>query len=203
MKTGNKMKTLTTLFKTAFFSVTSIISMILHYPFYLYRNLRFYLIAPSILLYATIFFVLDRATKWAAQLYLIERPIVVIKDFFTLTFVKNPGVAFGLFPEWKLPPIIMAVAMIGIICYYSFQLPSSEKLTRWALALLVGGALGNLYDRLVYSYVVDFFLFHIGKYDFPVFNVADVAIDLGVFLLFIDIFFYSTDEAPQEVPAPA
>jgi signal peptidase II len=97
----------------------------------------------------------------------------------------------------------MAVVMIVIISYYSFQLPAKEKLTRWSLALLVGGAVGNLYDRLTFGYVIDFFLFHLGPIDFPVFNVADVAIDVGVFLLFLDIFLMGTDEETDEMtPAP-
>lgn len=176
------------------------------YPLFLLKNISYYLKAPSVLLYAAIFFVLDRITKLAVLANTGELPIPVIKQFFTLTFVKNPGVAFGWFPDWKLPPILMALVMVIIITYYSFQLPAKERLTRWSLALLVGGALGNLYDRVMYGYVVDFFLFHIWKYDFPVFNVADIAIDLGVFLLFVDIFMLSQDEQQNEVeeadPAP-
>jgi signal peptidase II len=92
----------------------------------------------------------------------------------------------------------MAVTMIIIIAYYSLKLPEEERLTRWSLALLVGGAIGNLYDRIVYGFVVDFFLFHFGSFDFPVFNVADVAIDFGVFMLFIDIFFLSPEDDEEE-----
>jgi len=175
------------------------------YPFFILKNLGYYLKAPSVLLYATAFFILDRITKLAILANTGELPIPIIKRMFTLTYVKNPGVAFGWFPDWKLPPILMALVMIVIITYYSFQLPAREKLTRWSLALLVGGALGNLYDRVVYGFVVDFFLFHFGKYDFPVFNVADIAIDLGVFLLFVDIFLLSQDEQEEAVgadPAP-
>ncbi|MBF0545778.1 MAG: signal peptidase II [Candidatus Riflebacteria bacterium] len=196
------MKQISFFLKTALFSVASIFSMIFFYPVFVIKNFGYFLTAPSIFLYATFFFFFDRFSKYVIQIMLIEKPISIFQDFFSLTFVKNPGVAFGLFPEWRLPPILMAIAMIGIISYYSFQLPKSEKLTRWALALLVGGALGNLYDRLMYGYVVDFFLFHFGKYDFPVFNVADIAIDLGVFLLFIDIFFFGNDEELEEAPNP-
>ncbi|HNW35730.1 MAG TPA: signal peptidase II, partial [Candidatus Ozemobacteraceae bacterium] len=112
------------------------------YPFFILKNLGYYLKAPSVLLYATAFFILDRITKLAILANTGELPIPIIKRFFTLTYVKNPGVAFGWFPDWKLPPILMALVMIVIITYYSFQLPAREKLTRWSLALLVGGALG-------------------------------------------------------------
>lgn len=200
------MKKITDLALWSLATAGTAILVALMYPFFLLKNLGYYLRAPSVLLYAAIFFVLDRISKLAVLANTGELPIPVIKQIFTLTFVKNPGVAFGWFPDWKLPPILMALVMVVIITYYSFQLPTRERLTRWSLALLVGGALGNLYDRVFYGYVVDFFLFHVGKYDFPVFNVADVAIDLGVFLLFVDIFMLSQDEQQDEVadadPAP-
>ena len=178
-------------------SLFSAISYVLMYPFFVIKNLGYHLRSPSVLIYALLFFVLDRLTKLMVLNHSHELPIKVIDKFFTLTYVKNPGVAFGWFPDWKLPPILMAVTMIVIIAYYSFKLPEEEKLTRWSLALLVGGAIGNLYDRIAYGFVVDFFLFHFGSIDFPVFNVADIAIDFGVFMLFIDIFFLSPDEEEE------
>ena len=171
--------------------------IVIIYPFFVLKNLKYHLRAPSVLVYSILFFILDRLTKILVQANTSHLPYQVVPNFFDLTFVKNPGVAFGWFPEWRLPPIIMAVVMIVIISYYSIQLPAKEKLTRWALALLVGGAIGNLYDRLVYGYVVDFFLFHFGGIDFPVFNVADIAIDCGVIFLFIDIFWMSSEEAEE------
>jgi signal peptidase II len=149
-------------------------------------------------LYAAVFFILDRITKLMIVNNSHNLPVSVIDKFFTITFVKNPGVAFGWFPDWKLPPILMALVMIIIITYYSLKLPEEERITRWALALLVGGAVGNLYDRVTYGFVVDFFLFHFGAFDFPVFNIADIIIDLGVFMLFIDIFFLSEDNEEEE-----
>jgi signal peptidase II len=177
---------------------------ILVYPLHLVRNIGFHLRSPSVLLYATFFFVLDRFTKLIVLNNTHNLPVNVVDEFFTITYVKNPGVAFGWFPDWRLPPIVMAVTMILIIAYYSLKLPEEERLTRWSLALLVGGAIGNLYDRIIYEFVVDFFLFHFGSFDFPVFNVADIAIDLGVFMLFVDIFFLSPDEDEEPSgPDPA
>lgn len=196
-------KNLTETMKCAVVAGWTLVSMLALYPAYLVKNIGYAIRAPSVLLYATLFFVLDRFTKYIVQASILSLPIPVVKNFFTLTFVKNPGVAFGWFPDWRLPPIMMALVMIGIIAYYTFQLPPSERLTRWSLALLVGGAMGNLYDRVLYGYVVDFFLFHIGSVDFPVFNVADIAIDVGVVLLFIDIFFFGSDEVTEAAPPPA
>ncbi len=167
------------------------------YPLYFFRNIGYHLRSPSVLLYATIFFILDRITKLIVVNNSHLMPLNLVDNFFTLTYVKNPGVAFGWFPDWRLPPILMALSMIIIIAYYSLKLPEEERLTRWALALLVGGAIGNLYDRIIYGFVIDFFLFHFGSFDFPVFNVADIAIDVGVFMLFIDIFFLSPDEEEE------
>ncbi len=178
---------------TATWLITGLYTLAI-YPLYVIRNLGYHLRSPSVLLYALIFYVVDRVTKLLVVNNSHLLPVNVIDNFFTLTYVKNPGVAFGWFPDWRLPPILMAMTMIIIIAYYSLKLPEEERMTRWALALLVGGAVGNLYDRIVYGFVVDFFLFHFGSFDFPVFNVADIAIDLGVFMLFVDIFFLSPDE---------
>jgi len=190
-----------------FVAIRTSVFVIFFYPLFILKNIGHYMKAPSVLLYATVFFALDRITKLIILYKCHLLPLRIIKDFFTLTYVKNPGVAFGLFPDWRLPPILMALVMVLIITYYSFHLPAKERLTRWSLALLVGGALGNLYDRIIYGFVVDFFLFHFGKVDFPVFNFADVAIDLGVFLLFLDIFILGTDEPSpgnrESHPAPS
>lgn len=171
---------------------------IIVFPLEVCKKIGYHMRSPSVLLYSIIFFLIDRITKMIILNHSHQLPVRVINNFFTLTYVKNPGVAFGWFPDWRLPPILMAVSMIGIIGYYSVKLPEEEKLTRWALALLVGGAIGNLYDRVIYGFVVDFFLFHLNGFDFPVFNVADVAIDVGVFILFLDIFFLSPEESDDD-----
>ena len=182
---------LSTLIKTTSYTI-------MVYPLFVLKNIGYHLRSPSVLLYAAFFFILDRITKLMIVNNSHNLPVSVIDKFFTITFVKNPGVAFGWFPDWKLPPILMALVMIIIITYYSLKLPEEERITRWALALLVGGAVGNLYDRVTYGFVVDFFLFHFGTFDFPVFNIADIIIDLGVFMLFIDIFFLSDDNEEEE-----
>jgi signal peptidase II len=151
------------------------------------------------MLYTFIFFLADRVTKILVVNNSHLLPQTVIDKVFTLTYVKNPGVAFGWFPDWRLPPILMALTMIIIITYYSLKLPEEERLTRWALALLVGGAIGNLYDRVMYGFVIDFFLFHFQSLDLPVFNIADITIDIGVFILFVDIFFLSPEEEENEL----
>ena len=183
---------LSTLMKTTYYTIAV-------YPVFVLKNIGYHLRSPSVLLYAAIFFLIDRVTKLMIVNNSHSLPLSVIEKFFTITYVKNPGVAFGWFPDWRLPPILMALTMIIIIAYYSLKLPEEERITRWALALLVGGAVGNLYDRVIYGFVVDFFLFHFGSYDFPVFNFADIIIDLGVFMLFIDIFFLSPEDEEEDI----
>lgn len=192
------MKKISSLLMCLLVGFVSMIWAAICYPFFVFKNLGYHLRSPSVMVYAIIFFVVDRFTKILITNNSHLLPVKVIEDFFTITYVKNPGVAFGWFPDWRLPPILMATTMILIIAYYSLKLPEEEKLTRWALALLVGGAIGNLYDRLAYGFVIDFLLFHFGSFDFPVFNVADIAIDVGVFMLFIDIFFLSPEESQQD-----
>lgn len=190
------MKNISTWFRAFLRTLTYTIT---HYPSFMAKNLWYHLKSPSVMLYTFIFFLADRVTKILVVNNSHLLPQTVIDKVFTLTYVKNPGVAFGWFPDWRLPPILMALTMIIIITYYSLKLPEEERLTRWALALLVGGAIGNLYDRVMYGFVIDFFLFHFQSLDLPVFNIADITIDIGVFILFVDIFFLSPEEEENEL----
>lgn len=190
------MKNILTWFK-AF--LKTLVYTITHYPSFIIKNIWYHLKSPSVMLYTIIFFLADRITKILVVNNSHLLPQTVIDKVFTLTYVKNPGVAFGWFPDWRLPPILMALTMIIIITYYSLKLPEEERLTRWALALLVGGAIGNLYDRVMYGFVIDFFLFHFQSLDLPVFNIADITIDIGVFILFVDIFFLSPEEEENDL----
>ncbi len=188
------MKNILTWFKAFLKTFTYTVT---YYPGFILKNLWYHLKSPSVMLYTFIFFFADRITKMLVVNNSHLLPQTVIDKVFTITYVKNPGVAFGWFPDWRLPPILMALTMIIIITYYSLKLPEEERLTRWALALLVGGAIGNLYDRVMYGFVIDFFLFHFQSLDLPVFNIADITIDIGVFILFVDIFFLSPDEEEE------
>jgi signal peptidase II len=121
----------------------------------------------------------------------------VIKDYFHFSYAENPGATFSFLagvPEWvRLPffALIAAIASVGI-CYYYTTVKGRKLPTRIALALLWSGAVGNMVDRLRYTYVVDFIDWHIkADYTWPTFNVADVAIVVGILLFF---FWGETDE---------
>ncbi len=147
---------------------------------------------PYVLLVAAII-VLDRWTKTLIQARLgLNESISVVDGFFNITYVRNTGVAFGMFSSISSPlksallSAFTGLAAIVVIAY-SMRSPVRNRLLQAALALILGGALGNLYDRLSYGYVVDFLEFYVGSYHWPSFNVADSAISVGVTLLAIEI----------------
>lgn len=131
--------------------------------------------------------ILDRVTKlWALKELSNTSGIVVIKDFFGLFYLENRGAAFGILQN-KLVflSIVTFIVMIGTI-YYIIKYKPTSKLLRISLALIISGAIGNLIDRTYYKYVVDFLTLHYKDvYYFPTFNVADVLVVTGTFLLAI------------------
>jgi signal peptidase II len=118
--------------------------------------------------------------------------ISVIDGFFNITYVQNTGVAFGIFSSVTSPAKSLLLSLFTacaavVVIMYSLRSPPGNRLLQFALALILGGALGNLYDRLAYGYVVDFLELYIGPYHWPAFNVADSAISAGVVLLALEI----------------
>lgn len=126
---------------------------------------------------------LDLATKTAASAWLgYARPVEVL-PFFNLTLLHNTGAAFSFLaghPGWQrwLFAAIAVGASIGLTLWMR-RLKRDEVLLAASLAMIIGGALGNLYDRLVHGYVVDFLSFHAAGWYYPAFNVADIGITLG------------------------
>ena len=110
----------------------------------------------------------------------------IIDKFFYFTYSHNTGAAWGIFQghTW-LFFIVSMIATIGIIYYFMESMPY-QKLTRFGLILLFSGMIGNLIDRIAFGYVRDFIDFIIFGYDFPIFNVADIAITVGVGLMILE-----------------
>lgn len=134
-------------------------------------------------------FALDRWSKtWVQDTFPTGAMRAVIDGFFDLTHLQNTGIAFGVLSgsDSCLRLIVLSgfavLAAVGVVVF-SARTPASEKRTHVALALLLGGALGNLYDRVTAGYVTDFLYFHLGGYYWPAFNVADIAISVGVGLM--------------------
>ncbi len=111
-----------------------------------------------------------------------------VTDFFNIVFTWNPGASFSLFRALgEGAPILIIIAtgaIIGFIGYYTFR--RSAGYERWSLALILGGAIGNLIDRIRFGAVVDFLDFHIGAIHWPAFNVADIFICVGVGLYILN-----------------
>jgi len=144
---------------------------------------------------AAIVLLLDRLAKWAVATNIpLHDSVVVIPGFFHLTHVQNTGAAFGLFAEssaqWKVGALVSfsAVALV-IVSALLWKNSHSFSTTTIGLSLILGGATGNLWDRMVSGHVVDFLDFYVGSYHWPAFNVADSAIVIGAILLVSEIVF--------------
>ena len=130
---------------------------------------------------------LDQMTKYIVASHEAYWGIEVIHNFFYITYAKNEGMAWSLLSGQQVFLSITAAAAIGgMLWYLTTQKP--DKLTRIGLYLMIGGAAGNLIDRLMLNYVRDFLDFYIFGYNFPVFNIADSALCIGVALLLLASF---------------
>ena len=118
--------------------------------------------------------------------------ITVIPGFFDITRVHNTGAAFGLMNNLDFPfkaavlALLQTAALIGLTVYVAMLAPE-QRLTRMGLSFVIGGAIGNLIDRVLYGYVLDFLDFYSGGWHFWAFNVADAAINIGVALMILDM----------------
>jgi signal peptidase II len=151
------------------------------------RKLRYLLVSLAVI-------VLDQWTKWLVEVHLPHHSTQpVIPGFFNLTHVRNTGVAFGLFASdgggggsWLLTLLgLGALVAVGLYFWYT---PSRDRVLLAALALVVGGAVGNLIDRVSSGAVTDFLDVFVGLHHWPSFNVADSAISVGIVLMAIDSF---------------
>jgi len=141
------------------------------------------------LLVAVIVFLLDQASKWWVLLDIMNPPRTIeVLPFFNLVLVWNRGVSFGMFPAGSLVGQWMLIGLAAAICVaLLFWLRgATNRLTVGAIGLIIGGAVGNVLDRLVHGAVVDFLDVHAAGYHWPAFNVADSAICVGAGLLILD-----------------
>ncbi len=130
------------------------------------------------------FLALDQWSKWLVMTRMAQdESIPLINNIFYLTYVRNPGAAFGMLPYRTVFFIIVTVlVLVGIVIFFK-RIPGGRVLLKTGLALQVGGAVGNLIDRVRFGHVIDFFDFRV----WPVFNVADIGIVIGVGILFIEL----------------
>jgi signal peptidase II len=161
------------------------------------RNLPYLLLMAGIIL-------LDQGTKaLVSRLMSLHQYVPIVDGLLSLSHVRNRGAAFGLLADWDVPyqSVVLAVLSclaLGAIAFYFLRLPATARLPRLALALVLGGAAGNLIDRARLGYVVDFVHVFWRRYQWPDFNAADSAITIGVALLVLDIL-----RSPDTSPAGA
>jgi len=132
--------------------------------------------------------VLDQVTKWLMLYWVMDPPRVIpVLPFFNLVVVWNEGVSFGMFGGGTVPPAVFVGLSAAIAVAMLVWLRRADSLwTQLAIGVVVGGAIGNALDRLVFGAVFDFLDFHVAGWHWPAFNVADSAICIGVVLLLVE-----------------
>lgn len=141
-----------------------------------------------------LFVAADQLTKQLAVIKLKGNSgITIIKSVFKLFYLENHGAAFGIFQDQRIPLLIITVIVLLFIGYIFNKIPYESKFLaiKWILVILAAGAVGNMIDRIINGYVVDFLYFQL--INFPVFNVADCYVVVGAILAVIFIIFYYDD----------
>lgn len=134
--------------------------------------------------------VLDQATKqWIVLHFSLGESLPVIPGFFNLAYVRNPGAAWGMMGGLTGPLILLSVAVLVVLVFFRRSFLTDSLIHRLSLALMIGGIVGNLLDRIRLRYVVDFLDFCWQNHHFPAFNVADSAICVGVGLYILTALF--------------
>ena len=146
---------------------------------------------------------LDQVTKYAADRLLTFRsPVTVIPDFFNFTLAYNEGAAFsflsdaGGWQRWFFTALAMIVSLV--LVFWIKNLSRQERWTAAALALILGGAMGNLIDRVIHGHVIDFIQWYYDKFYWPSFNIADSAISLGAAILITQTLFGKRTESTRK-----
>ncbi|MCR5504857.1 MAG: signal peptidase II [Elusimicrobiaceae bacterium] len=136
------------------------------------------------LLLVGIVFIIDRITKVLTLKFLLAKGSVGILPFFSLTYVENTGSAFGLFQNANLFLLLISLLILVLMFIWRKDILELGSFAKCGYYLIVAGALGNIYDRIMLGYVVDFLDFHV----WPVFNIADSSISIGAVLIALSIF---------------
>lgn len=151
-------------------------------------------------LFAGIIILLDQLSKALIVYYMpFSRTIPVINGFFNITHIHNPGGAFGLMAN--LSPTARSIIFlfisslaVGLIFYFYKKTPANYRWLAAGFALIFGGAIGNLIDRIRFGFVIDFFDFYVGHLHWPAFNVADSAISVGIGIFVFHLLFKKMPE---------
>lgn len=148
-------------------------------------------------------FALDQVTKYLVRhhsMQLSSEPQKLLGNFIRITYVENPGMAFGIRVDNVVLFMILSIlASLGILLYL-FTHRNEKMAIKGSLALILGGAFGNLIDRIIYKQVADFIDIGIGNLRWWVFNIADMAVVIGMLILFISVFLQDKKEKSKSQP---
>lgn len=144
-----------------------------------------------IMAWSSLVIVLDFISKlWASESLQGEPSIALIPSFLYLTYHTNPGAAWGILQGQQLFFAAITMVALAIFFYWALTADFKEKFFySWALVLLIGGTIGNFIDRVRFGYVIDFIDVYLGSYNFPIFNIADAALTVGVIAFSFDLLF--------------
>jgi signal peptidase II len=153
---------------------------------------------------------LDQWTKVLARTHL--KPLApwggktVVANYFDLRYSENTGVAFGMFqqlPGGRIWLTVVALVALLLVGYYLLKSGPRQMRLHLALGLVGGGAIGNLVDRIAFGRVTDFIVWHVGKHEWPAFNIADAALVVGVALMALDMLLDKRQHAAAPAPDPS
>ena len=138
----------------------------------------------NICFFSLIFIIVDQIIKIVLSNNLvINQNVILIKNFFSITLVHNSGAAFSILAGSRYLLIFIAIMAIVGLFFYIKKLDVISDIDVFIYSLLVGGIIGNLIDRIVYGYVIDYLSINFGKYYFPIFNFADICIVVSILLM--------------------
>lgn len=137
---------------------------------------------------ASIVIMVDLILKFIVSSKLVENDIIkVIPNFFSIYYLKNTGAAFSILQDSTVFLVILSALILLVLNNYIDKEKDLNKISEISLGMVIGGIFGNMIDRIINHSVTDFISFRIFNYNFPVFNIADIGITVGVFLLLISI----------------
>lgn len=163
------------------------------------KYLLLIIIAPAVL-------ILDQFTKlYISSRFSLYQSVTILENFFHITYIRNPGAAFGIFAGSTAAfriPFFLTLSCVAVVAMFFFYRTVTENLLRIALSLILGGAVGNMLDRARFGEVIDFIDVHWYNNHWPAFNVADSAITIGVGFFILDMFLKEKDPR-RKVPKDA
>lgn len=142
---------------------------------------------------AILLIIIDQISKWLiVQNFDLYEGKVLIPGFFSLFYIQNKGAAWGIFEGKMIFFYIITILVVGYLVYTFHKYPIKSKLVGYSFSLILAGAIGNFIDRLLNGFVVD--MFRLDFINFPIFNVADVCLTIGVALMIIHVLFFEENE---------